>query len=52
MNHRAVRPLAGLGTVLAIVAIVAIAISLFQGGYAAPVPITVVSPARGLGDEP
>jgi phospholipid/cholesterol/gamma-HCH transport system substrate-binding protein len=48
MNHRVVRPLAGLATVLAIVAIVAIAISLFQGGYAAPVSLTVVSQRAGL----
>jgi virulence factor Mce-like protein len=48
MNHRVVRPLAGLATVLAIFTIVAIAISLFQGGYAAPVPLTVVSQRAGL----
>jgi phospholipid/cholesterol/gamma-HCH transport system substrate-binding protein len=48
MNHRVVRPLAGLATVLAIVTIVAIAISLFQGGYGAPVPITVLSQRAGL----
>jgi virulence factor Mce-like protein len=48
MNHRVVRPLAGLATVLVIVTIVAIAISLFQGGYAAPVPVTVVSQRAGL----
>jgi phospholipid/cholesterol/gamma-HCH transport system substrate-binding protein len=48
MNHRVVRPVAGLATVLAIVTIVAMAISLFQGGYAAPVPLTVVSKRAGL----
>ncbi|HEV7855214.1 MAG TPA: MCE-family protein, partial [Mycobacterium sp.] len=48
MNHRAVRPLAGVTTVLGIVTIVAIAIYLFQGGYAETVPVTVVSQRAGL----
>lgn len=48
MNHRVVRPLAGLATVLAIVTIVVIAMSLFQGGYAAPAPVSVVSKRAGL----
>jgi phospholipid/cholesterol/gamma-HCH transport system substrate-binding protein len=48
LNHHVVRPLAGLVTVLAIVTVVAIAISLFQGGFAAPVQITVVSQRAGL----
>jgi virulence factor Mce-like protein len=48
MNHRAVRPLAGVTTVLGIVTIVAIAVYLFQGGYAETVPVTVVSQRAGL----
>jgi phospholipid/cholesterol/gamma-HCH transport system substrate-binding protein len=48
MNHSVVRPLAGLTTVLVIAAIVAIAISLFQGGFAATVPLTVLSQRAGL----
>jgi virulence factor Mce-like protein len=48
MNHRAVRPLAGVTTVLGIVTIVAIAVDLFQGGYAETVPVTVVSQRAGL----
>jgi virulence factor Mce-like protein len=48
MNQTVVRPLAGLATVLVIVTIVAIAISLFQGGYASTLPLTVVSQRAGL----
>jgi phospholipid/cholesterol/gamma-HCH transport system substrate-binding protein len=48
MNQGIVRPLAGLGTVVTIIAIVAGAIYLFQGGGAATVPVTVLSPRAGL----
>jgi len=43
-----VRPLAGLGTVLAIVAILALAISLFRGSWAETIPVTVISDRAGL----
>jgi phospholipid/cholesterol/gamma-HCH transport system substrate-binding protein len=42
------RPLAGLGTVVTIVAVVAVALYLFQGGGVASVPLTVLSPRAGL----
>jgi virulence factor Mce-like protein len=42
------RPLAGLGTVVTIVAVVAVALFLFQGGGVASVPLTVLSPRAGL----
>lgn len=42
------RPLAGLATVGVIAAIVAVAVSLFQGGFTDTVPVTVVSPRAGL----
>jgi phospholipid/cholesterol/gamma-HCH transport system substrate-binding protein len=48
MNRRAVRPLAGLAAVAAIVVIVAIAVDLFNGGYTQTVPLTVVSKRAGL----
>ncbi len=43
-----VRPLAGLATVIAIVGIVAVAVTLFRGGFTKSVPVTVVSPRAGL----
>jgi phospholipid/cholesterol/gamma-HCH transport system substrate-binding protein len=43
-----VRPLAGLGTVLAIVAIVALAVSLFRGSFTPSEPVTVISDRAGL----
>jgi virulence factor Mce-like protein len=48
MNRNVVRPLAGLGTVIAIIAIAALAIYLFQGGGNASVPVMVMSPRAGL----
>jgi phospholipid/cholesterol/gamma-HCH transport system substrate-binding protein len=48
MSHGVVRPLAGLGTVVTIIAIVALAIYLFRGGGTATVPVTVLSPRAGL----
>nr|WP_319448304.1 MULTISPECIES: MCE family protein [unclassified Mycobacterium] len=44
----AVRPLAGLATVLAIVAVVVLAVTLFNDGLAKAVPITVISARAGL----
>ncbi len=41
-------PLAGLGTVVAIVAIIALAVVLFRGGFTKPVPVTVISDRAGL----
>jgi phospholipid/cholesterol/gamma-HCH transport system substrate-binding protein len=43
-----VRPLAGLGTVVAVAAIIALAVVLFQGGFTEPVPVTVISDRAGL----
>jgi phospholipid/cholesterol/gamma-HCH transport system substrate-binding protein len=42
------RPIAGLATVVAIVAIVAVAVALFQGKFVDTVPVTVLSPRAGL----
>lgn len=43
-----VRPLLGLVTVVAIGAIVAVAVSLFQGDFTRSAPVTVLSPRAGL----
>ncbi len=43
-----VRPLLGLGTIALILAIIAIAATLFRGGFTATVPVTVLSPRAGL----
>lgn len=43
-----VRPLAGLGTVVAIAAIVVLAVALFRGSFADTVPVTVISDRAGL----
>jgi virulence factor Mce-like protein len=48
VNHRVVRPLAGLATVLAIIAAVATATYLFRGGSVETVPVTVLSQRAGL----
>src|SRR3954451_2653087 len=48
MSRDAVRPLAGLFTIVVIAAIVVGAIVLFQGGATATVPVTVLSPRAGL----
>jgi virulence factor Mce-like protein len=42
------RPLAGLGTVVVIAAIVALAVGLFRGSFTQTVPVTVISPRAGL----
>lgn len=42
------RPLAGLGTIVVVGAIVALALALFQGDFTQTVPVTVVSPRAGL----
>jgi phospholipid/cholesterol/gamma-HCH transport system substrate-binding protein len=43
-----VRPLAGLGAVVAVIAIIALAIALFRGSFADTVPVTVISDRAGL----
>jgi phospholipid/cholesterol/gamma-HCH transport system substrate-binding protein len=43
-----VRPLAGLGTVVAIAAIVALSVSLFRGSFTPTTPVTVISDRAGL----
>jgi phospholipid/cholesterol/gamma-HCH transport system substrate-binding protein len=48
MKGSAVRPLAGLGLVVAVGLIVALAISLFRGSWAETVPVTVISDRAGL----
>src|SRR5689334_6600560 len=48
MKSSAVRPLAGVGLVLAIVLIVALAIALFRGSFTTSTPITVISDRAGL----
>ena len=48
MSSSVVRPLAGLGMVIAIVAIVAFSIGMFRGGFGTTVPVTVVSERAGL----
>ena len=47
MKTNVVRALAGLGTVVAIVAIFALAISLFRGSFTETVPLTVISDRAG-----
>ena len=47
-NRSYVRPLAGLATVVAIAAIVALAVSLFRGSFTPTVPVTVISQRAGL----
>jgi phospholipid/cholesterol/gamma-HCH transport system substrate-binding protein len=42
------RPLAGLATVLVVLAIVAVSLGLFRGDFTTTVPVTVVSPRAGL----
>lgn len=48
MSSSAVRPLAGLATVLVLVAIVVFALGMFAGGFGTTVPVTVVSERAGL----
>jgi phospholipid/cholesterol/gamma-HCH transport system substrate-binding protein len=42
------RPLAGLGTIVAIGLIIALAVALFRGSFAETVPVTVISDRAGL----
>ncbi len=48
MTGRALRPLTGIATVVAIVAVVVLAATLFRGGFTESVPVTVMSPRAGL----
>jgi phospholipid/cholesterol/gamma-HCH transport system substrate-binding protein len=48
MSKSAVRPLAGLLTVLVLAGIVFFAIGMFRGGFGTTVPVTVVSERAGL----
>lgn len=48
MSSSVVRPLAGLATVLVLVAIVVFALGMFTGGFGTTVPVTVVSERAGL----
>jgi len=48
VTGRALRPLLGVATVVALVAVVVLAATLFRGGFTDSVPVTVVSPRAGL----
>jgi virulence factor Mce-like protein len=48
MEHTGIRALTGVVTVAVIVAIVAVAVGLFQGTFTESVPVTVLSPRAGL----
>jgi phospholipid/cholesterol/gamma-HCH transport system substrate-binding protein len=48
MEHTGIRALTGLVTVAVLVAIVAVAVGLFQGSFTESVPVTVLSPRAGL----
>ena len=48
MKSGAVRPLAGLGLVVALALIVALAVGLFRGSFTETVPVTVISDRAGL----
>ncbi|MDP9165720.1 MAG: MlaD family protein, partial [Actinomycetota bacterium] len=48
MSRATVRPLAGLATVVLILAVVAFAVIMFRGGFGQTVPVTVVSERAGL----
>lgn len=48
MSSAAARPLAGIGMVIAIAAIVVFSIGMFRGGFGTTVPVTVVSERAGL----
>jgi phospholipid/cholesterol/gamma-HCH transport system substrate-binding protein len=47
-RHSYTRPLAGLATVVVIVAVVAVALTQFRGGFTETVPVTVLSDRAGL----
>jgi phospholipid/cholesterol/gamma-HCH transport system substrate-binding protein len=48
MSSSAVRPLAGLATVVVLVGIVVFALGMFRGGFGTTVPVTVISERAGL----
>jgi virulence factor Mce-like protein len=48
MKSGALRPLLGVASIVVVVAIVAVAITLFRGGFATSVPVTIISPRAGL----
>ncbi|KUI27124.1 MCE-family protein [Mycobacterium sp. IS-1742] len=48
MSRSAIRPLAGLGLVVAIALVVVLAIALFRGSFTPTVPVTVISDRAGL----
>jgi phospholipid/cholesterol/gamma-HCH transport system substrate-binding protein len=48
VTSRALRPLTGVATVVAIVAVFVLAATLFRGGLSETVPVTVLSPRAGL----
>ncbi len=48
MKGSAVRPLAGLGLVIALLLIFALAVGLFRGSFTETVPVTVISDRAGL----
>ena len=48
MNSPIARPLAGLATVIAIAAIVAVSVGLFRDSFTKTVPVTVISDRAGL----
>ncbi|BBZ29605.1 virulence factor [Mycolicibacterium madagascariense] len=48
MSRNTVRPLAGLATVVVLVAVVVFAVGMFQGDFGRTVPVTVVSERAGL----
>ena len=47
-RHSYTRPLAGLATVVVLIAVVAVALTQFRGGFTETVPVTVVSDRAGL----
>ncbi|MET0701451.1 MAG: MCE family protein [Mycobacterium sp.] len=48
MNSSILRPLKGLASVMLVVAVFALAVTLFRGGLTRTVPVTVLSPRAGL----
>jgi phospholipid/cholesterol/gamma-HCH transport system substrate-binding protein len=48
MKPAVVRPLVGLASILVVVAIVAVALNLFRGGFTTSVPVTIISQRAGL----
>ena len=48
MKPAVVRPLVGLASILVLVAVVAVALNLFRGGFTTSVPVTIISQRAGL----